>query len=163
MKKLIFSILLTGMIVTLPTKGIGDISIEDAVAMIGILNAMLEIRNALGCYVPEGFRRIDRTRFVRNTQAGTSILIINDVGRVVVGIIGSAFETTHEAIEFNSLFYLMFEDTAIGTFLAETNSGDVYRLHQDNMYAIIDRPIRRADGMIISSVSFSRNLHYIDP
>jgi cobyric acid synthase len=97
----------------------------------------------LGKPVSDGFQRMNRTVF-RNDEDNV----------VFLSGVGSAFDTTNEAHDFNSLFYNYFEDNN-WVYYDEINQGDIYA--KNKIYACITYPSRRDDGLIAGMVLFSSN------
>ena len=110
--------------------------------------------SAIGGSVPDGFRRSDRTTFINDD----SIILITENGIVVLSAIVYAWATTHEAHEFNGLLYDYFENNRNNwRFIRSTYNGtDIYL--RNGIYAGIQIPSRRDDGMIASLIGFSRNI-----
>ena len=109
----------------------------------------------LGGSVPSGFQRIDRTTFKNDED----IVLITENGIVVYSYVGSVFGTTGEAHALNGAFYDYFENNRNNwRFVRSTVYGtDIYL--RNGVYARIETPSRRDDGLIVAGVGFSRNIN----
>jgi len=105
----------------------------------------------LGRSVPNGFIRIDRTRYYN--EEGFILTVENGV--VVSSGFQSNFNTFNEAHEFNGVLYNYFENSRNNWILFSSSSeGDIYS--RNRVFATIVRPSRRNDGVIVNIILFDR-------
>jgi hypothetical protein len=104
--------------------------------------------------IPEGFTRMSRTDYVKETVYGTANLSIEN-GIVIMCGLGSVYDRTDQASRAISPFYDYFE--ANGQYYDTMDFGDVYRIR--GIYVIITKPTRRKDGQITAGLFFMKNLY----
>jgi hypothetical protein len=108
--------------------------------------------STLGNSVPSGFQRLDRTTYKNEMD----IVVFTENNIVIASAFGSTFPTNNEAAEYNGVFYTFFEDN--WTFFRSTNKGDDIYI-KNNVYAIIYRPTKRDDGLIVAMIGFSKDIN----
>ena len=106
----------------------------------------------LGKKVPEDYIRLDRTTYKNNEE----IFLTIDNNLVIISAIGSSFRTTNAALEFNGHFYNFFEEN-LGFQKTLYNKSDIYE--KNGFYAMILRPTKRDDGLIVAMIAFSNDIN----
>ena len=103
--------------------------------------------------VSEEFQRMDRITY-RNDE---DIILIVENGIAIVSIYGAPFPMSNEAVEFSALFYNYFEDNGWDFFRSNYDDGsDIYL--KAGVYAYINKPLKRDDGLIVAIIGFSKNI-----
>ncbi|MDR1785409.1 MAG: hypothetical protein LBR23_02940 [Spirochaetaceae bacterium] len=116
--------------------------------------AIAELINCLGKPVPNGYRRGNRTTFVKDTDIGTMILGVEN-GVVVSGSIAMAWVTSREASKYLSAFYDLLEKE--GVYQSNYIADDVYKWR--GAFVIIPGIMRREDGGIVAGVFVVKDLN----
>jgi hypothetical protein len=104
--------------------------------------------------IPEGFTRMSRTMYVKETDFGTANLLMEN-GIVILCGLGSVHDRTDQAARAISPFYDYFESN--GQYYDTIDSGDVYEIR--GIYVIITKPERREDGQIAAGLIFLKSLY----
>ena len=104
--------------------------------------------------IPEGFTRMSRTQYTKETAFGTANLFIEN-GIVTMCGLGSTYDRTDQASRAISPFYDYFESN--GQYYDKIDLGDVYRIR--GIYVIITKPTRRQDSQIAAGLLFIKNLY----
>ena len=114
-----------------------------------------ECISVLGNGVPNGFQRVDRTKYKKDTELGT-IVLFTENGQVFMSMITIAYLTTNAASSWNSRFYDFLEQS--GVFYDSINFGDIYK--KNNAYICIGKLSRRDDGLIATNIVLLKNVNY---
>ena len=110
--------------------------------------------------VPKGFSRGDRTTYL-NEDRSIVLKVIN--GIVIGSVIGTTFDRTNEALEWQSQFYDYFESNNWVYSNLSERGVEIYI--KNKIYALIISPSKRDDNQIVAMVIFIddiNKLQYID-
>jgi len=106
----------------------------------------------LGRPVPNGFWRIDRTKFTNDEGIGLDVE--NEI--VTTVILWNVFETFNDAHKLNGKLYDYFENPRNKWNLVySTDEGNSY--FRNGIYVTITKPSRRDDGKIFTASLFYRD------
>ena len=104
--------------------------------------------------VPKGFSRGDRTTYLNEDHS----IILKVINGIVIGAaIGSTFDRTNEALEWQSQFYDYFENN--NWIYSDLSEKGVEIYIKNKIYAFIVSPSKRDDNQIVAIVMFVDDLN----